>query len=299
MNEISISNLSKFFGTLKALDGISIDFKSGMHIILGPNGAGKSTFLKCIDGHYKPDNGTIKINGRDPYTDDSIKDKMSILSDNYSLYDELTVKDNLKFFGKFYKLSDKEIIDKATCILKELNADMYINSKVYTLSRGTKQKIAFCRALLNDPDILLLDEPTAFLDSRSSQMIREVIQDYSKKDKIVIFVTQKLDEISRFNSELIILRAGTISDVTTTGEIYKTILKDSFINIRLAEPFNPKKVKQIPNFYSANDEDPNFIKIRVNNYKDINKTIEFLIDNGAYIIGVDYIEPLIEKLSFG
>ncbi|ASI14280.1 ABC2-1 family ABC transporter ATPase [Candidatus Mancarchaeum acidiphilum] len=298
-NEIKIDNLSKNFGNLHALHDISLDLKGGMHIVLGPNGAGKSTLLKCIDGHYKLDRGYVRVNGLDPYTNDKIRDKMSILSDNYSLYDELTVIDNLKFFGRLYGLKDKEILENVSEFLNEFDAARYLKSKVSTLSRGTKQKIAFCRALINKPEILLLDEPTAFLDSRSSQLMHDIMQEYSKNGRIVLFVTQKLDEISRFNSELIILRAGTVSDVTTTSNIYSTILKDTIINIRLASGFDPNKVKGIPNLYNANNASPNFIKVKIKNYKDINDTVAYLIENGGYVIGVDYIEPLIESLSFG
>ncbi|MCL5976329.1 MAG: ABC transporter ATP-binding protein [Candidatus Parvarchaeota archaeon] len=297
---ISIKNLYKTFRKTVALDNVSFISKEGVNIILGPNGAGKSTFLRCIIGLYKPSSGSVSVFGKRPYFDDEIRDKMSLLSDNYALYDFLTVKQNLRFFGNLYKLKDNEIFSKSKKILKEMDALKFFDRKVVELSRGTKQKIAFCRAMLNDPDVLLLDEPTAFLDASSSEWIRNFILDYGKKRKTILFVTQKLDEVSRFNSRLIIMREGKIVEDTTTYYIYNDIMKSSSILIRFARPVAISVLKKAGyKFDSMESKEVSSAKFYINNYKDVNSLVGKLIKNKAFVLGIDYIEPLVERISKG
>ncbi len=296
--DVKVKDAVKSFGNLKAVNKLSFDSVPGVNIILGPNGAGKSTLLRCIDGLYRLDNGSLKVMGVDPYTDNGIRTRMSYLSDNYALYDYLDVKSNLKFFGRLYKMNDRNTIERSREILKKLNALEYFDKKVYELSRGTKQKIALCRALLNKPDILLLDEPTAFLDANSSESIRKLLQEFSEEKKTIIWVTQKLDEVTRFNCRVAVINKGNIIKDSTTSGLYSTILRNSFVNIRLASPIKHEIAKRIPGFYSSNSREPNAIKIKIRKYSDINKALDYLIDKKAFVVSVDYIEPLIETLSW-
>lgn len=297
--DIIVKDAVKSFGNTRAVNRLSFDSVPGVNIILGPNGAGKSTLLRCIDGLYRLDHGTLTVMGINPYTDNGIKTDMSYLSDNYALYDYLDVKSNLKFFGRLYKLGDRNIIERSRGILKKLNASEYFDKKVYTLSRGTKQKIALCRALLNDPSILLLDEPTAFLDANSSDSIRRILQEFSEEKRTIIWVTQKLDEVTRFNCRVAVINKGKIIKDSTTSGLYSTMLRNSFINIRLANPIKYEIAKRIPGFYSSNSKEPNAVKIKIRKYSDINNALEYLIDKKAFVVSVDYIEPLIETLSWG
>ena len=139
----------------------------------------------------------------DPYTDAHARLRISLLADVYGLYDFLSVKDNLKFFGRFHGLHGEEAIKKSAIVTKELNLGQYMDAKVETLSRGTKQKVAFCRSMLNDAQVLLLDEPTAFLDASASDVVRSHIQDLEREGKTIMFVTQRLDEVTRLNSRIL------------------------------------------------------------------------------------------------
>ncbi len=299
-NTIVVENLYKRFGKTVALNNISFKSIAGVNIILGPNGAGKSTFLRCIIGLYKPTSGSVTVLGKRPYFDDEVRKKIALLSDNYALYDFLTVRQNLKFFGSLYNLKDIEIYKRSTAILKEMDAVKFFDRKVSELSRGTKQKIAFCRAMLNEPDVLLLDEPTAFLDASSSEWIRDFVMRYSKNDKTVLFVTQKLDEVSRFNARLVILRDGSIVDDTTTYKIYDEMIKSSTILIRFARPVKLSVLRKIGyKFDSMKGEEVSSVKFRIKSYKDIDSLIVKLVKYKALILGIDYIEPLIEKISKG
>lgn len=296
---IVTERLTKKFGSITALNKVSMRCSSGMNIILGPNGAGKSTLLKCMSGLYRPNSGSVNVLESNPYYDDSLRMRLSLLSDNYSLYDYLTVKDNMLFFGRLYGLDDHAILRKTKELLKEIDAFKFMDSQVGNLSRGTKQKIAFCRAVINEPELLLLDEPTAFLDPGASDFVRNFIIDYIGKGKTVVFVTQKMDEVTRFNGNLFILREGHLISQSGTSNIYSKLFKNMTISIRFAEPINTGIAKSIPGFRFANGDKPTMVKVRIGSYKDVNEVAEFLISKGAKIISIDYAEPAIEKIFKG
>ncbi len=294
---ISVKNIAKRFGGTVALEKVSFASERGMNIILGPNGAGKSTFLRCVDGLYRVERGSVSVLGEDPYRNDQLKEKLSLLTDNYALYDYLTVADNLRFFGRLYGLGNAETMNRSREMLERLDAIEYIDRKVYGLSRGTKQKVAFCRAVLNEPQILLLDEPTAFLDAHSAEMVRKVLAGYEKEGKTILFVTQKLDEVTRFNGKISIMSHGRIVRETTIDGLYGVILRNTVVNFRLARPIKKSTAMRLPGFVEANAEAATLLKFRVGDYRDVSKTIGELLAEGGKIVSIDYMEHLIDDLS--
>ena len=285
--------VTKLFRKTVALDKTSLSIDKGMNIVIGPNGAGKSTLLRCIGGLYKPDSGKVRIFGSDPYYDDDARGRVSLLSDNYALYDKLSVMKNLLFFGKLYGNSNAETVEISRTFLKKLDAYQYIDKKAGELSRGTKQKIAICRALLGDPGVFLLAEPTAFLDAASAEKVHLMLEEFASNGKIVIYATQRLNEAARFNANLFIIKRGRISKTLKHSDLYGSILRDAKINIKLADPVNASIANKVPHFEEALGSN---IRIKVRNYKDINDSVRYLIDKGAYIISIDYTEPLIEDM---
>ena len=289
---IYLDRVTKRFRSTVALNKTSLSVDKGMNIVIGPNGAGKSTLLRCIGGLYRPDSGSVRIFGKDPYYDDA-RGMVSLLSDNYALYDKLPVIKNLLFFGKLYGNSDSDTIDMSRMFLKKLDAYQYINRKAGELSRGTKQKVAICRALLGNPDVFLLDEPTAFLDAASAEKVHIMLEEFASDGKVVLYATQRLNEAARFNANLFIIKKGRISKSLRHSDLYGSILKGARINIKLADPLTGAIAKKVPRFNAVLGSN---IRITVRNYKDINEAIKYLIGKGAYIVSVDYSEPLIEDM---
>jgi ABC-type multidrug transport system ATPase subunit len=296
-NPIEVASIVKSFGKIVALNKVNYSSAKGINMILGPNGAGKSTFLRCIDGLYAVDSGSVRIFGENPYKNTQTKNMISLLTDNYALYDFLTVADNLKFFGRLYGMKDREILEAGKKMLRSLDAAQYLHRRVSELSRGTKQKVAFCRATLNKPDVLLLDEPTAFLDAHSAEAMRKILIEYEREGKTILFVTQKLDEVTRFNGKIAIIKAGKLVKETSTEGLYNMVLKNTTVNVRLARPLDIKIVKRIDGFIEPNSKTPTMLKFMVNDYRQINRIISSLMADGASIVSVDYIEHLIDDLS--
>ena len=291
-------NVTKRFKSVTALSGVSFESRNGINILLGPNGAGKSTLLKCIAGLYHIDHGSVRVLGKDPYYSNEIRYKLGMLSDNYALYDYLSVRENLLFFGRLFRLTRTATLERARRVLKRLNALKFIDSKVYALSRGTKQKVAFCRTVLNDPDVLLLDEPTAFLDASSSAQIRDFMEEYKAHGKTVIFVTQKLDEVMRFDARLSILKGGRLVSDTKTYSLYNSVLRNFQVNIRFSKPVPALRLKKLGiTLVNPSAEMVNYVTVRIRHYKDVNRILRKFISSGIYILSVDYLEPLLTSLS--
>ncbi|MGC8652064.1 MAG: ABC transporter ATP-binding protein [Candidatus Micrarchaeia archaeon] len=277
------------------MDNINLKPKDGLNFVLGPNGAGKSTLLKVIAGLYKPDSGSVTVLGEDPYASYKLKQVLSLLTDNYALYDFLTIRKNLEFFGRLYGMEGGEAVSEIREMLKALGVYGLLDSKVETLSRGTKQKAAFCRAILNDPAILLLDEPTAFLDAGASSVVRDYIMESAKR-KDIVFVTQKLDEVARFNGAVHIMRNGMIVKSTSISGMYKSVLKGMVINIRLARPVRLEMLEQLQGMQGGSDGAATTVRIKINNYKDISAAVDAIREKGIDIVSIDYIEPFIENV---
>ncbi len=298
-NTILIENITKSFGKDMALNGLSLSVNPGITVVLGPNGAGKSTLLRCMAGLYKPDTGSIRVLGKDPYSENSVRGSIAFMPDNYGLYDFLSVRENLVFFGRLYGILDSDAIAGSKELLRILDAEKYIDTKVGALSRGTKQKILLCKAMLNDPEIILMDEPTAFLDANSSDVVRDYLIRESKDKKSIVFVTQKIDEATRFDSRICLVRNGRIAKDTTTEKLYSTMLKNTEVNIRFSKPLGQKTLGKIRGVTKFNSEKPTMISVKIRNYKEIDSLLSKLIENGAYIASVDYTEPLLEGLYLG
>ena len=291
--DIYADRITKIFKKSVALEEASVSAGKGISVIIGPNGAGKSTLLRCIGGLYHPESGTVKVFGRDPYFDDEIRGRVSLLSDNYALYDKLSVMKNLLFFGRLYGNSDAETIRISNKLLKELDAYQYLDKKAGELSRGTKQKVAICRALLGDPDAFLLDEPTAFLDAVSAEKVHVMLEDFAASGRTILYATQRLNEATRFRADLFVIKKGRVSKRLKYSDLYGSVLKRAVINIKLADPIGIKLAKRVPNFTKIQGSS---VKIRIRSYKDINESVKYLMNRGVYIIGIDYTEPIMEEM---
>ena len=204
---LEITNLTKKFGEQIALNDISISIKNNEIIgLLGPNGAGKSTLMKSIVGALKIDEGQIVFNGKD-ITENEIESKKNIgfLPENNPLYNEMYVKEYLNFVAKIHKIP-KEKIDE---IIDLVGITPEKSKKIGQLSKGYKQRIGLAQAILHQPNLLILDEPTNGLDPNQIIEIRNVIKEIGK-EKIVIFSTHIMQEVEALCSRVILLNNGRI-----------------------------------------------------------------------------------------
>ncbi len=296
MYSVEAKKITKTFSKFTAISDISFSVKKGSSmIILGPNGAGKSTLLKIIAGLYKPTRGSIKLFGEDldTKTRDSLSRRFSFLGENYALYDNLSVRENISFFARLYEVSDAE--RKMKDILGEFDALEYIDRKVGELSRGTKQKVAICRALINDPEMLLLDEPTAFLDQNAADMLHRMLERLSSEKVTVLYATQRLEELYRIKSNVILIGSGRI---TASGSLDSIIRKLGSIEVEVAmiNKLEKEGMSKLFGKYELSYSSGSLLKAKVKSISDIPKLIEDISKEGGLIINVNYINRNVGEL---
>jgi ABC-2 type transport system ATP-binding protein len=193
---ITVQNLTKTFGTFTAVKGISFDvYKGEIFGFLGANGAGKTTAMKMLVGISKPSSGKAVVAGFDVVENtESVKKSIGYMSQKFSLYDDLTIKENITFFGGIYGLSRKEIKLKMNDLLTELSLQEVADKLVGSLPLGWKQKLSFSIALLHEPQIVFLDEPTGGVDPITRRQFWEMIYAEANKGTTIFVTTHYMDE---------------------------------------------------------------------------------------------------------
>lgn len=224
---IQISSLTKNYGNQKALDSVSFSIKNGEVVgLLGPNGAGKSTLMKSVTGAIIPDAGEIKVDEFSVLNQPiETKRRIGFLPENNPLYYEMYVREYLKFVADIRKEKKERIED----VIQKVGLSPESHKKIGQLSKGYKQRVGLAQAILSNPDILILDEPTNGLDPNQILEIREVIREIGKS-KTVILSTHIMQEVEALCSRVILLNNGKIVSDSPIEEFkgqYKS-LEDAF-----------------------------------------------------------------------
>ena len=235
-NVIQVEDLSKLFGDFAAVNNISFHVKSGeIFGFLGANGAGKTTAMKMLIGISSPTSGKATVAGFDVYKEaESIKKNIGYMSQKFALYDDLTVKENITFFGGIYGLSKKQIDQKRSELVDELGLQEVTNSLVASLPLGWKQKLAFSVSLLHDPKIVFLDEPTGGVDPITRRQFWEMIYKAAHNGTTIFVTTHYMDE-AEYCDRVSIMVNGKIEALDTPKKLkehYKTdTMNDVFLKL--------------------------------------------------------------------
>lgn len=223
---IEVKNLTKTFGEITAVDGLTFSVAEGeVFGLLGPNGAGKTTTIRMLCCLISSTSGEAQIagyhigNGADSL---AIRRLIGLVPDNVGLYEELSAYDNLDYYGRLYELDGQERREKIEYFLKMMDLWEKKDQPVSDFSKGMKQKVAICRALIHDPRLLFFDEPTVNLDPESSRVVREFIMTLKQEGKTVFINTHNLDEAQRICDRIGILKTRLLA-VNTPAELEKTI----------------------------------------------------------------------------
>ena len=219
-NIIEVINLSKFYKNNEAVKDICFNVGENEIIgLLGPNGCGKTTTIAMILGLLKPTSGKILINKKNIENNRiELLHKMNFISPYIELPKKLTVKENLIVYGKLYNV--KNIKDRIEYLSTTLRLDKFIDSITGELSSGQKNRVSLAKSLINDPAILLLDEPTASLDPETGDFIRSFLEDYKDKKKIsILLASHNMDEVKRLCTSIMMMKNGSIIDQGTPNEL--------------------------------------------------------------------------------
>ena len=221
-NSIEVINLSKSYGLKEAVKNISFKINENEIIgLLGPNGCGKTTTIAMILGLLKPSNGKVLINGMNIERHRiSLLHKMNFISPYIELPKKLSVRQNLIVYGKLYSIKDLNY--KIEKLANELRLNDLLDKITGELSSGQKNRVSLAKALINDPKVLLLDEPTASLDPETGDFIRTFLEAYKKKEKIsILLASHNMNEVKRLCVSILMMKDGVIIDQGKPDDLIK------------------------------------------------------------------------------
>jgi ABC-2 type transport system ATP-binding protein len=245
--------LKKAYGNLQAVDGVSFDVARGETIgLLGPNGAGKTTTVSMIAGLLDPDSGQVLIDGK-PVSGESnpVKRRIGLVPQDLALYDELPAQANLELFAALYGISGARaasVIDEALTLvgLKDRAKD-----RAGTFSGGMKRRLNLAAALLHDPDVLLLDEPTVGVDPQSRNAIFENLETLKKRGKTLVYTTHYMEEAERLCDRIVIVDHGRVIANDTLAGLFRKLPATNKLVIDLVDGLDPEGVRTINGVQSA------------------------------------------------
>jgi ABC-2 type transport system ATP-binding protein len=233
---IEVSHLMKKFGDFVANDDLNFDVKKGeIFGFLGANGAGKTTAIKILCGLSSPSSGTALVAGYDVGKNpDKVKERIGYMSQKFSLYNDMTVKENFRFYGGIYGLSVKAIKERTAFFLKKLDMEHTRNTVLSEIPLGWKQKLAFSVAIMHNPQVVFLDEPTGGVDPITRRQFWEMIYETADQGTTVFVTTHYMDE-AEYCGRVSIMAAGKIEALGTPSELKQkygvTTMNDVFIKI--------------------------------------------------------------------
>ena len=219
-NLVEVKNIKKNYGKNEAVKGISFNIKQDEILgLLGPNGSGKTTTIGMLLGLLKPTSGEILINGQKLEGNRiEILEQINFISPYIELPKKLTVKQNLTVYGKLYKINN--INERIEFLSEKLRLEDLLNSITGELSSGQKNRVSLAKALINEPKVLLLDEPTASLDPEVGDFVRSFLEDYKKEKKIsILLASHNMNEVTRLCKSILMMKDGIIIDEGNPREL--------------------------------------------------------------------------------
>lgn len=221
--KLEIRNLRKTYGKVKALDSVSFVMKEGIYGVLGPNGAGKSTLINLLTDNVKRESGEILLDGKDIL--EWKHDYLNILGympQDQGFYEDFSVKAFLMYIGKLKGLPRRELKEKTERMIDSFNLRSFCNKKVGSLSGGMRQRVLLAQTLLNDPKILILDEPTAGVDPQERINIRNIISKQAE-GRIIIIATHIVSDIESIANEIVLMKSGNVIEKDTPYHLIEKV----------------------------------------------------------------------------
>lgn len=234
---IEANNLHKRFGNVVAVDGVSFRAPDGQVTgLLGPNGSGKTTTLRMLYTLVKPDSGTARVDGHDVSASPrSVLEAMGVLPDARGLYERLTTRENLEYFGRLHGMAEHELRQRADTLVSQLEMSDIEHRRVHGFSQGQRMKVAIARALVHDPQNILLDEPTNGLDVMTTRAMRSAIRGLKEQGRCVVFSSHIMQEVTALCDAIVIVARGKVvahgSPEALREQTGKSNLEDAFVSL--------------------------------------------------------------------
>ena len=270
---LKLENVTKYYGDFCAVDNLSFEIKEGeIFGLLGVNGAGKTTTFRMIMGLLDATEGNISLDGKK--IDYSVTDNIGFLTEERSLLTKLTVKEQCLYYGALKGMKEEDILKRLEELLKKFEISEYLDKKIKELSKGNQQKIQFITAIINNPKLLILDEPFSGLDPFNVELFKKEIIEMSKKGSMIIFSSHRMEHVELFCKKLVVLLRGKTVLEGDLKDIKKKYRKK---NIIVQGDIDINKLSKIKGVVSINKNNLEY-EIKIENedvvntvYKEISK----------------------------
>ncbi len=289
---IALSTITKIYGEQKAVDEVSFSVKKGEIVgFLGPNGAGKSTTMKMLTGYVTPTSGSILVSDIDVLEKPILaQKKIGYLPEHNPLYLEMYVREYLRFHGRIQRVSKSSIEE----VITKVGLAPEAHKKIQQLSKGYRQRVGLAAALLHDPEVLILDEPTTGLDPNQLVEMRQLIRELGK-DKTVLLSTHIMQEVEAVCDRVIIINKGKVVANTSLKELKSN--EQQIIRVTFDFRIEPQFLTKLPNLLSSKNTSENNWTLSFDTQEDMRPLIfDFAKDNGLKILGLSTENKSLENL---
>jgi ABC-2 type transport system ATP-binding protein len=295
--KMSPDGLQKTMDIIRAVDEISFEVRKGeIFGFLGPNGAGKTTTIRMMTGVLRPTEGEIKILGLDAWKNQiAVKQMTGNVPEMANVYFSFSGWENLMFVGELYGISKKERVTKAESLLKKFDLYEKRTLKTKKYSKGMKQRLLLCMALITNPQILFLDEPTAGLDVQSSKIIKDLIREYNERGVTVFLTTHDMDVANELCDRIAIINHGKIISLDTPENLKKLTQDYQAIDLQFVDGVNKQEIKNLRNIREVQETQEGVHVIVEDIHESICELVDYIITQNVKIKQLSTHQPKLEE----
>ncbi len=288
---LKVDGITKYYGDFLAVDHLSFEVKPGeIFGLLGVNGAGKTTTFRMIMGLLEPSSGNITLNGKK--IDYSVTDEIGFLTEERSLLTKLTVLEQCIYYGTLKGMTKEKIISRLKELLARFEISEYIDKPIKQLSKGNQQKVQFITSIINEPKLLILDEPFSGLDPFNVELFKAEIKRMSEAGSMIIFSSHRMEHVELFCKKLVIMLHGR-----PVIEGYLHDIKEQYRkkNIFIRADINPEDLKQIEGVVSV-DVRPDEMEVKIRDNEVIQKVFEIVSKKAKNVLKFVVEEPSLNEI---
>jgi ABC-2 type transport system ATP-binding protein len=295
---IETAGLTKQFGDFTAVDRVDLAVREGEVLaLLGPNGAGKTTTVRMLASILKPTAGWARIAGYDTVQDAKmVRHTIGLLTEFPGLYLRMKGRDYLDFFGRLQGLSSAQRVERTEQLLKRFELWEAVEKRTGEYSKGMRQKMALVRAMLHDPQVLFLDEPTSAMDPHSAKLVRDAILELRRDRRTIVLCTHNLNEAEMLADRIAIIRRGRIVALGTPAELKARLLGDPLLELRLAQPLDGL-LSDLEDMLSIEAYGDTWLRYRTSEPEHINpRLLQRLAERGTPVVTLSEVPRSLEEV---
>lgn len=295
---IETEGLTKDFDTFRAVESLSLTVEAGtVFAFLGPNGAGKTTTIRMLTSILAPTSGRARVAGYDVVTQPAqVRASVGVLTEHHGLYERMRATEYLDFFGRIYRLPADVRRKQAMGLMERFGLADAVQRRLGEYSKGMKQKLALVRALLHNPPVLLLDEPTSAMDPQSAKLVRDAVLELKRDRRTIILTTHNLNEAQQLADRIGVIRRGRLIANGTFDELSRRFVGDPIMEVRLRQPLNGV-VKQLHDLVSVKETGENWLRYQTATPEQTNPAVlHTLVGQGAEVVTLSEVPRSLEAV---